>query len=87
MFAFVVGVRKCRNLKIGKEILNEMLTFESKAQEGESCRQPVKGAPVRGNSKCKFPEAGVHKALGISQFAKALEGHKQEVEDAVREKK
>lgn len=25
------------------------------------------------------------KALGISQFTKALEGHKQEVEDVVRE--
>ena len=38
MYALVVGVGKCRNLKIGKEILNEMVTFESKSQESESCR-------------------------------------------------
>lgn len=30
---------------------------------------------------------GTLKDLGISQFAKALEGHKQKVEDAVREEK
>ena len=45
--------------------------------------------PVRGDSKCKFPEAGVHPKFYEyqSQFAKALEGHKQEGEDAERKGK
>lgn len=32
----VEGVEKCSNLKIGKEILNEKVTFESKPEESES---------------------------------------------------
>lgn len=43
-------------------------------------------APVTGDSKCKFPEAGAHPKLYEyqSQLAKALEGRKQVGEDAER---